>query len=117
MREAVDDAEELDDRARPAMGEHQRPVMRTGTPLVQQVDALPVDVGHELRDAIHRCLLRPPVEGGDPMRAEPAQERRRCPGRPGVARLHQLRKIIPVEGSHSCANAIEPPLRHVDTVG
>ena len=45
------DVEELDDRARPAVGEEQREGVRVGRPGMDEVDGLPVDPGAEVVEA------------------------------------------------------------------
>ena len=53
--------EELEDGTRPAVHEEERDGVGVRGPGVQQVDPLPVDLGHELRHLVQARLGRPPV--------------------------------------------------------
>ncbi|ABG96519.1 hypothetical protein RHA1_ro04734 [Rhodococcus jostii RHA1] len=84
--ERADHVEELDERTRPAMGEDEGQCVRFGGAHVEEVDVLPVDLGHELRDGVERFLLRPQVELVAPVRDEFDQVGRGHAGRPVVIR-------------------------------
>jgi hypothetical protein len=59
--------EQLSERARPAVGEHQREWARAPSPLVHEVHPLAADVGGELGEGVQLLLLRPPVERRRPV--------------------------------------------------
>ena len=65
-----DHLEELDHRARPPMGEHQRKRVRVGRTGVQEVDAEPVDGRPELPDAVQPRLGPAPVVPIGPIGAQ-----------------------------------------------
>ena len=68
-----DDLEELDHRARPPMGEHQRKRVRVGRSGVQEVDAEPVDGRPKLPDAVQPRLGPAPVVPIGPIGAKHSQ--------------------------------------------
>jgi hypothetical protein len=61
------DPQELDERARPAVGEDQRDGVRLRRPHVQEMNDLAVDRGDELRQLVERGLLAAPVEAAAPV--------------------------------------------------
>jgi hypothetical protein len=77
----ADHIEELDDRARPAMGQDQRERVRLGRPDVQEVDVLAVDLGDELRVLVQPGLGRTPVKAVPPVPGQPADFGQRHPVR------------------------------------
>src|SRR5262249_32318085 len=63
----ADDAQELGDRARPAMGENEWQGIWLGRADVQKMDVLPVDRGNELRILIKPGFPEAPVIAGAPV--------------------------------------------------
>src|SRR5207249_4517345 len=59
--------QELDEGARPAMGEDEWEGIGAAAPLVDEMDGLAIEVSRELGKAIEPSLLRPPVERGSPV--------------------------------------------------
>ena len=68
-----DHPEELDHRARPAVGEHERERIRVARAGVQEVDAEPVDRRAELPDPVQPGLDPAPVVPIGPVRAQRLQ--------------------------------------------
>src|SRR6266478_4119531 len=62
-----DDFLELDERAGPAMREHQRQWVRALAPDLNEMDVQPIDRGHELRQRVQSRLLLPPVKAVAPV--------------------------------------------------
>jgi hypothetical protein len=65
--ERPENVEELDDRPRPAVAEHERQGVRVPRAGVDEVDALPVDLRQEVVQPVETVLLRPPVEALEPV--------------------------------------------------
>jgi hypothetical protein len=65
--ESGDDVEELDDGARPAVGDEQGKGVRVSGSGVDEVDRLSLDPGAEVRKLVQPRLLRAPVEGVAPV--------------------------------------------------
>ena len=82
--ERADDLVELDDRARPAVGDHERQRVRLRGPHVEEVDAEAVELGAELRERVEARLGRPPVVLRRPVRAQLLHVRERDALRPVV---------------------------------
>ncbi len=57
----LDHLVKLHDRARPAVGDHQREGVVVRRPLMDEMNVQPVDLGDELVKAVERGLARPPV--------------------------------------------------------
>ena len=68
-----DHPQELDRRARPAVGQDQRQRVRLGRADVQEVDVLAVDGRDELRDLVQPGLLGAPVEAVGPVAGQVLQ--------------------------------------------
>ena len=78
--ERLDHLVELDDRAGPAVGDHQRHRVGVRRALVDEVDVDPVDLGDELVEAVERRLARAPVVLVDPVLGDrPARRRAGSP--------------------------------------
>ena len=81
--ERADDPEQLDHRAWPAVRDDQRQRVRVPRLHVNEVDALPVNLGPELRQRVQPCLARAPVVAGRPEAGELLEHRQ----------LHALRPV------------------------
>jgi hypothetical protein len=96
--ERPDHVEELDDRARPPVGEHDRQSIGLGRSHVQEVDVLPVDGGDELRELVEAGLVVAPVVGVAPIRQlRPASSVRHHPvwgSAPGTALREPLVRVV-----------------------
>ena len=68
--ERADDIEELGERPRPPVQQQQRGGVRLRGPDVQEMHALPVDLGDELRVPIDHRLLYAPVVVVAPVRRQ-----------------------------------------------
>ena len=68
--ERTDDLEQLEDRARPAMGHDQRQRVRMMRADVDEMDVEPVDLGDELREGVQLRLDLAPVVVGLPVAHE-----------------------------------------------
>ena len=82
----LDHVEELGERTRPAVGEQQRRGVGPVGPDVQEMDALAVDLGDELRIAVEQCLLGAPVVPRAPVVGEVLQVVHRDPAAPAGRR-------------------------------
>ena len=82
VAERLDDLDELDDRARPAVGQHERERVGLGGAGVHDMDPETADVGAELRQIIEARLGRTPVVVVGPVAAQVLDERKRDPLRP-----------------------------------
>lgn len=107
-----DDVEELDERARPAVGQDDRERWLLGRPHVKEVDVGAVDLGRELIEAVHARLARSPVVLVAPVRdeiLEVAELGAVVPARAGEL----LREACPCE---ALMQVVEDRLRNVDAV-
>jgi hypothetical protein len=74
--------EQLGERARPAVGEHQRERIRAGAPLVHEMHPLAADVRGELGEGVQVLLLGAPVERRRPVGHQLLVVADVCAGRP-----------------------------------
>jgi hypothetical protein len=85
IAERSDQVDELHDRARPPVDEHERCGGRLRRPHVQEVHGLPVDRGNALRIRVERRLVRAPVVLRPPILGELLQVVRRDAATPAQA--------------------------------
>ena len=101
--ERLDDLQQLDDRARPAVRHEQRQGVVVRRADVRELDVQPVDLGDELRQRVERRLDLAPVVAGAPVLDERAQ-------------LRQLDALRPVADGLLVgpARRVHPPAKLVD---
>jgi hypothetical protein len=108
--ERADDLEQLEHRAGPAVRDDQRQGVVVPRLDVDEVDAEPVDLGHELRERVQLRLARAPVVVGAPV-GHQVMDRRQ---------LHALRLIGdeflagPARGRDAPLQVGQVLVRHVD---
>ena len=73
--ERLEHVEELHDRAGPPVGQQQRQRALVGRAGVDEVEALAVDLGRQVREGVEPCLLGPPVVRRAPVVEELDEER------------------------------------------
>ena len=109
--EWTDSLEQLDDRARPAVGHDQRQRVLVGRLDVDEVDVQPVDLGLELRQGVQSRLAPAPVVLGRPVARQVLYRRQ----------LHTLRPIgdefprRPAGRVDTAAQLVDLALRYFDS--
>jgi len=108
----ADDPGELDDRARPAVGDDQRKVIGLGRSHVQEVDVLSVD-GDELGELVEARFVFSPVVGGAPVLGQLPQ----VVERHSIVPADSGRLVGPVGPGQTLAQIIQIRLGHLDAGG
>src|SRR6202042_3097109 len=100
-------------RAGPAVGEQQRRGVLPCGPDVQEVDALPVDVGDELRSGVQPGLDGPPVESVQPVGGQVADPG----GGHAVAAGRAGQLVRPLRPAQPAGQVVQGSLGDVHAVG
>jgi hypothetical protein len=111
--ERVDNLQQLDDRARPAVGHEQRQGVLVGRADVGELDVEPVDLGDELGQCVQRGFGLAPVVAAAPVLDERAELGQLDPLGPVVDRL----PVRPPRGRDAPAQVVDLLLWDFDTEG
>jgi hypothetical protein len=111
--ERADHVQHLDDRARPAVRDHERQRVIVLRAHVDEVDIETVDLGHELRQAAQPRIQPPEVVLGPPVARECLDRRK----------LHTLRKVVdglllgPARRRNASAEVVQLLLPYLEVEG